>query len=67
MPPATYILHMNFTLLLVDLADLLINLAVAIVNIAFTREFALFTRESAHLLVIIKYGNQLRPPTWEYS
>ena len=54
MPPATYILHMNFTLLLVSLADLLmnlcyllVNLAVALVNIAFTREFTRFTREFA--------------------
>ncbi|MGE7640682.1 hypothetical protein [Peribacillus frigoritolerans] len=54
MPPATYILHMNFTLLLVNLADLLVSLAELLVN-------------SAHLLVINIYGNQLRPPTWKYS
>ncbi|MFS0597384.1 hypothetical protein AB1L16_11670 [Peribacillus frigoritolerans] len=57
------------------------DLAVALVNIAFTREFTRFTREFAlftrkfscftrefrALLVIIIYGNQLRPPTWKYQ
>ena len=46
MPPATYILYMNFLAdLLMNLCYLLVNLAVALVYIAFTCEFTRFTRD----------------------